>query len=129
MRIAVLATTALLRLHRAAAPPPAPTIAIAPGVELPLVSLGTAEYDGAELLNITRSALAMGYVGIDNDDGGRDQVLTFGGIAIGCVVVGERPIHWWRAVYINAFCGILHASSMETFTFCSRRSQIYGCVQ
>ena len=55
----------------AAAPPPAPTIEIAPGVHLPLVSLGTAEYDGAELTNVTRMALAMGYVGIDNDDGGR----------------------------------------------------------
>ena len=83
MRAAALATLALLRLHRAAAPPPAPTIAIAPGVELPLVSLGTAEYDGAELLNITRSALAMGYVGIDNDDGGRgtDMGVALRGIA------------------------------------------------
>ena len=38
---------------------------------LPLVSLGTAEFDGAQLTNVTRMALAMGYVGIDNDDGGR----------------------------------------------------------
>jgi 2,5-diketo-D-gluconate reductase A len=51
--------------------PPAPTIQIAPGVSMPLVSLGTAEFSGAQLTNITREALALGYVGIDNDDGGR----------------------------------------------------------
>ena len=59
--------------------PASPTIEIAPGVNLPLVSLGTAEYSGAQLANITRQALALGYVGIDNDDGGRGTDL---GIAL-----------------------------------------------
>ena len=51
--------------------PSAPTIEISPGVQLPLVSLGTAEFDGEELCNVTKAALALGYTAIDNDDGGR----------------------------------------------------------
>eukprot|EP01051_Picozoa_sp_SAG22_P012090 SAG22_NODE_1227_length_5094_cov_5.898298_4_plen_611_part_00 len=51
--------------------PAAPSIEIAPGVQLPLVSLGTAEFDGEELCSVTAAALALGYTAIDNDGGGR----------------------------------------------------------
>ena len=76
--------------------PAAPLIEIAPGVQLPLVSLGTAEFDGEELCNITKLALALGYTAIDNDDGGRgtDMGICLGGVNRSTFFFDSQG-QWW----------------------------------
>jgi 2,5-diketo-D-gluconate reductase A len=46
-------------------PPPQPTVTIAPGVEMPLVGLGTWDATGPETYAAVRSALELGYRHID----------------------------------------------------------------
>lgn len=53
-----------------------PVVTIAPGVDMPVVSLGTGEYQGAVAVQVVKTALELGYRSIDtaNEYGNQDSV-------------------------------------------------------